>query len=313
MHVISRGRTIRGVLLALAGGVGWGFSGTCAEFMFDTYELDPIWLTASRMFVSGLIFVALALIFDRKRLIGAVTDKHSLTQLLLYGLFGIAFCQMTYHMAIMHTDSGTATVLEMVGLAIIMFYSCRLSHRLPRKREVTGLILALGGVLLIATHGDLTSLAMPVSGLVWGLLSALGLAAYNLLPTRMIGRWGSMVTIGVGLVIGGSVVCAIAQPWNELPSLTIDGGFLFGFSGLTLVGTVLSGWCYLQAISDIGPVKASLIAAIEPIAATVFSSTWLGTVFPPVDLVGFAMIITMVILVSSKSEEAEREGEMKAA
>ncbi len=303
MVVSGRARTVRGVLLALLGGVGWGFSGTCAEFMFESYSVDPIWLTSMRMFLSGIIFICIALVIDRQRLIGAVKDRQSLTRLLLYGLFGIAFCQITYHMAIMNTDSGTATVLEMLGLAIIMFYSCRLSHRLPRKREITGLVLALAGVFLIATHGDVTSLAMPVPGLVWGLLSAIGLAAYNLLPTRMIGKWGSMVTIGVGLLIGGFVVCCIEQPWTAFPSLTIDGGFIFGSLGLTLVGTVMAGWAYLQAISDIGPVKASLIAAVEPIAATVFSATWLHTVFPSIDLVGFALIIAMVILVSSKSDK----------
>ena len=240
MVVSGRARTVRGVLLALLGGVGWGFSGTCAEFMFESYSVDPIWLTSMRMFLSGIIFICIALVIDRQRLIGAVKDRQSLTRLLLYGLFGIAFCQITYHMAIMNTDSGTATVLEMLGLAIIMFYSCRLSHRLPRKREITGLVLALAGVFLIATHGDVTSLAMPVPGLVWGLLSAI---------------------------------------------------------------TVMAGWAYLQAISDIGPVKASLIAAVEPIAATVFSATWLHTVFPSIDLVGFALIIAMVILVSSKSDK----------
>lgn len=306
MALVGRARTVRGVLLALLGGIGWGFSGTCAEFMFETYAVDPIWLTSMRMFVSGIIFICIALVMDRARLFGAIKDRRSLTRLLLYGLFGIAFCQITYHMAIMHTDSGTATVLEMLGLAIIMFYSCRLSHRLPRKREITGLILALAGVFLIATHGDVTSLAMPVQGLIWGLLSAIGLAAYNLLPTRMIGQWGSMVTIGVGLLVGGFVVCCIEQPWNAFASLTVDGGFIFGAVGLTLVGTVISGWAYLQAISDIGPVKASLIAAVEPIAATVFSASWLHTVFPPIDLLGFALIIVMVILVSSKSDDAEK-------
>lgn len=307
MQVVDRKRTVRGVLLALGGGVAWGFSGTCAEFLFESYEVDPLWLTSTRMMFSGVVFIILTLIFDRVRLVSAFKNRHALAHLIVFGLLGVAFCQMTYLTAIMHTDSGTATVLEMLGLAVIMFYSCRLSHRLPRKREITGLVLALGGVFLIATHGDVTSLAMPVSGLVWGLLAAAGLAFYNLLPTRLIGRWGSMVTIGSGLLFGGFILCIFVQPWTEFSSLRIDGGFLFGFGGLTLIGTVLAGWAYLQAISDIGPVKASLIASVEPISATLFSSCWLGTYFPPVDLIGFALIVIMVLLVSSKSESADED------
>lgn len=301
--IVTRSRFVRGVFLALLGGVGWAFSGTCAEFLFETYGVRPDWLTSVRMVISGVLFLLIAFVIDRRRLVGAVKSKRAMVGFFMFGMFGIMFCQFTYFTAISYTDSGTATVLSMIGLAIIMLYNARVSHRMPRKREITGLVLTLVGVFLIATQGDVTRLAVPIPALAWGLASAVGQACYNLIPTRLIGRWGSIVTIGIGLLMGGLLMSVIVQPW--LSPMPMEAGFLLALSGCIVVGTLVAGWAYMQAISDIGPVKASLIAAVEPVAATVFTAVALGTYFPSVDLVGFACIIAMVLLVSSRSSSEE--------
>lgn len=301
--LVTRSRFVRGVFLALVGGIGWAFSGTCAEFLFEEYGIDPAWLTSVRMFISGICFIVMAFFIDRKHLLGALRSKRALLGFFIFGLFGQMFCQLTYLVAISYTDSGTATVLSMIGLALIMLYNARVSHRMPRKREMTGLALTLAGVFLIATQGDVTRLAMPLAGLIWGLASAVGLACYNLIPTRLIGRWGSIVTTGMGMLLGGGFMCIIEQPWTA--QVPLEPGLIIGIAATIVVGTLIAGWAYVQAISDIGPVKSSLIAAVEPVAATIFTAVWLGTYFPAIDLLGFAFIVIMVLLVSSKSSSKE--------
>ena len=139
----SRPHFARGVLFALIGGVSWAFSGTCAEFLFETQHLSPAWLTSVRCMISGVVFLILAAIIDRERFLEAAKNKRAWVAFAVNGLFGTVFCQFTYLTSISYTDSGTTTVLSMVGLALVMGYSCRASHRLPRKREVFGLILTL--------------------------------------------------------------------------------------------------------------------------------------------------------------------------
>ncbi len=303
----SRPHFVRGVLFALIGGVSWALSGTCAEFLFESQHLSPAWITSVRCLVAGIIFLLVALVFDRERLAQAARCKRAWASFAVNGLFGIVFCQFTYLTAISYTNSGTTTVLSMVGLALVMGYSCRASHRLPRKRELFGLLLTLVGVVLIATHGDVSRLAMPLPGLVWGLLSALGLAAYNILPIKLIGRYGSLVTMGASMLIAGVCMCFIEQPWTIPVDFNVE--VLSGLAAIIVVGTVVAAWVYMQAIADIGPVKASMIAAVEPVAATVFTVAFLGTRFEPVDLLGFACIIVMVLLVSSKPDDEQKLAE----
>ena len=303
----SRPHFARGVLFALIGGVSWAFSGTCAEFLFETQHLSPAWVTSVRCMISGVVFLILAAIIDRERFLEAAKNKRAWVAFAVNGLFGTVFCQFTYLTSISYTDSGTTTVLSMVGLALVMGYSCRASHRLPRKREVFGLVLTLVGVVLIATNGDISSLAMPLPGLVWGLLSAVGLAAYNIIPVKLIGRYGSLVTMGFSMFVAGVSMCFIEQPWTV--SVDVNTEVILGMAAIIVVGTVIAAWIYMQAIADIGAVKASMIAAVEPVAATIFTVTLLGTRFELVDLVGFACIVAMVLLVSSKPDDEQNLAE----
>ena len=257
--------------------------------------------------ISGVVFLILAAIIDRERFLEAAKNKRAWVAFAVNGLFGTVFCQFTYLTSISYTDSGTTTVLSMVGLALVMGYSCRASHRLPRKREVFGLILTLVGVVLIATNGDISSLAMPLPGLVWGLLSAVGLAAYNIIPVKLIGRYGSLVTMGFSMFVAGASMCFIEQPWTV--SVDLNTEVILGMAAIIVVGTVIAAWIYMQAIADIGAVKASMIAAVEPVAATIFTVTLLGTRFELVDLVGFACIVAMVLLVSSKPDDEQKLAE----
>ena len=47
-------KMITGVLATLAGGSFWGFSGTSASFLFDTYHVDTLWLMSIRQILAGL-------------------------------------------------------------------------------------------------------------------------------------------------------------------------------------------------------------------------------------------------------------------
>ena len=89
-------------------------------------------------------------------------------------------------------------------------------------------------------------------------------------------------------------MCFIEQPWTV--SVDVNTEVILGMAAIIVVGTVIAAWIYMQAIADIGAVKASMIAAVEPVAATIFTVTLLGTRFELVDLVGFACIVAWCCL-----------------
>ena len=176
LNSASTRKMITGVLATLVGGSFWGFSGTSASFLFDTYHVDTLWLMSVRQILAGLLFMAGVVTRDRERLIKLWTTPADRKQLLLFTAFGLLFNQFCYLSAVRLTNAGTATVLQCLQLVIIMGYACAIDRRMPRTREVIGIGLALGGTFLIATGGDPTSLNISPLGLAAGLMCAVSAA-----------------------------------------------------------------------------------------------------------------------------------------
>ena len=285
----------RGILCALIGGTCWGFSGTCASFLFDNYGLETPWLVCARQTVAGLLFLAYALIADRQRLIELFHHKRDLLSVLVFALGGLLFNQFAYLGAVNATNPGTATVLQCLQLVIIMGYSCVTARRAPRKRELAGLVLALFGTYLIATGGNPAELSIPFDGLVLGLGCALGGALLTILPVRVLPRYGTPIVTGMGMLIAGLTASAFVHPWSY--QVTLDPLGWGALAVFVVVGSFLAYLLYMQGVADLGSMRASLIGTVEPISATLTSALLLGVVFAPTDLVGFAAIIVMIFLV----------------
>ena len=79
-------------------------------------------------------------------------------------------------------------------------------------------------MLLIATQGEIDQLAIPPEGLGWGLVSAVALAFYTLMPVRVLKKWGAMLVTGLAMLFGGSAASAVVQPW-AVP-VQLSGGAL---------------------------------------------------------------------------------------
>ncbi|AGA69175.1 putative permease, DMT superfamily [Desulfitobacterium dichloroeliminans LMG P-21439] len=291
-------KAIRGVLFTLIGGISWGFSGACGQYLFSVKGINPHWVTAVRMFTAGLIIFCFVLFKYKEKMVGLFSNKKDRWTLIGFSIFGLIFCQYTYLLAISYTNAGTATVLQYLGPLLIMVFVCGIDRRLPTKIEGIAIVLAVTGTFLLTTHGSLSNLVISSQGLFWGLMSALGLMLYTIIPGRIISRWGSIVVTSCGMLMGGLILLVLVRPWR-IP-VSLDWQVFLGMLAIIVIGTVVSFTLYLQGVSDIGPVKASMIACVEPVAATLFSAFWLNTPFVGADILGFAFIITTVILLTSK-------------
>lgn len=292
-------KTTRGVILTLIGGSCWGFSGTCAKFLMDTYAIDPIWMVCVRQLCASILFfIFAATTSDNRKRLGELIETKVDGGRGVFVLVATALCMMAnsccYLVSINLTNSATATVLQTLGLVFLMVYACAIARRAPRKRELLGLILALAGTFLLATGGDPTKLSMPLNGLIWGIDTGVSYAFYTAVPAGALKRWGSPVVNAFAFAISGIILACFVHPWENPPALDAMG--IVWFAIIVLVGTFLAFALYLQGVKDLGPLRASILGTSEPIAATVFSVLWLGTAFTPADIIGFALIIIMVYL-----------------
>lgn len=186
-----------------------------------------------------------------------------------------------------------------------MIVSCFLSRKLPGKKETFAIGMALLGTYLLATHGDIHNMYLTPKGLFWGLATAVALACYTMLPVKIIAKHGSISVTGFGMLVGGIVLFILTKAWNA--PMIEDPRCVLAFLGIIIFGTVIPFTLYLKGVHLCGAVKASMLASIEPVSATVIMVLWLKSPFMLIDLIGFMCIFVTIFLLTKKDEKTAEQ------
>lgn len=292
----EKNRNITGMVYAILGGILWGVSGACGQFLFQNKEVTARWLVPVRLFTAGFFLLCYFMIRDRKKAVSVWKNRKDAGDIVIYGLAGLMFCQFSYFQTIEWSNAGTATVIQYLGPALIVVYVCISTRRKPEWKEVISVILALSGFFLIATHGTPGTLVLSSRALIMGLLSAVSVVIYTVQPGRLLKRFDAPLILAWGMLAGGVALSAVFQPWRHMP--VIDGETVRMLVYIILFGTMISFSLYLQSVKLIGSVKASLFACVEPVSATVLAAVWMKVSFAPIDLLGFVMIIATIFILA---------------
>ena len=171
------------------------------------------------------------------------------------------------------------------------------SRRRPKGYELAALLLALGGTFILATHGNPGSMALSPEALWWGIGSAAMMAVYNLLPGKLMKKYGTFCVIGWGMLVGGTFLSAFTRPWHVEGQWDLRG--VGAIAVVIVVGTVLSFSFYMEGVRLIGAPRASLLASVEPVTATIASALFMHVVFVSMDVAGIFCILAAVLLLSA--------------
>lgn len=297
-------KTMKGTLMTLIAGIAWGLSGVSGQYLM-VHGFSAIELTNLRLLFSGIVLILLSYVADKEKFLAFVKDKSSYLPLLIFAFLGLLLTQLTYLEAIAETNAGTATVLQYLCPVGILAYTCTMDKVAPTLAEVFSMLLAIGGTFLIATHGQLNQLAINPKGLAWGVVSAFAYALYIILPLNLIQKWGSMLVIGVGMTIPGILMLPFSGLLSSSGNYRLDTWM--ALFGLVVIGTIFAYTVFLKGTTLIGPVKGSLLAAIEPISAVFFAFAIMNEHFFAIDFIGMAMILFAVLLISLKDLMIQKE------
>ncbi|HWL25827.1 MAG TPA: EamA family transporter [Ureibacillus sp.] len=291
----------KGILLVLTAAMFWGVSGTVSQYLFQTLHISTEWLTTVRLLSAGLLLIIMAYKKEGKRVFDIWRQKADVFAVIIFGVCGMIGAQYTYLAAITHSNAATATILQYLGPVLVTSYYILISKRFPTIKEITAVIVALLGTFLLVTHGNIESLAISAEGLFWGLLSALGLAIYTIQPINLLKRWGSLIVVGWGMIVGGLVFTFIHPPWKFEGEWYFSTNFAFLF--VVVCGTVIAFYCYLQSLKYLSASETSLLACAEPLSAVLTTVIFLGVSFGWIDWIGSICILATIFILSIKKKE----------
>ena len=294
-----------GMLSTFVGGTLWGINGVMGNYLFLNKNVITPWLIPYRLILAGFLLLGYLYYKKGSKIFDILKNPKDLVQIVLFGFIGMLGTQYTYFSAIQFSNAAIATVLTYFGPTLVLIYMCLREKRKPLKYEIVSICLSSFGVFLLATHGDITSLQISFKALVWGILSALSVVFYTVQPESLLKKYGASIVVAWGMMIGGIFIAFVAKPWNI--SVTFDFITFLVLMLIIVFGTIIAFILYLTGVNIIGPTKASIIACIEPVAATICAILFLGVTFDFLDVIGFLCIISTIFIVAYFDKKTKKK------
>ncbi|MDM1353839.1 EamA family transporter [Myroides marinus] len=274
----------------------WGVSGAFAQFLFREKEFNAEWLVTVRLLISGVLMLLFGILQKNPDVVGIWKDKKYAIQLVLFSLLGMLTVQYTYFVTILHSNAATATVIQYTGPVFIAIYLALRLKKWPKPIEFLAIGMAMLGTFLLVTHGDIHTLNITPTALVWGIASAIALAVYTLMPVHLLDRYSPIAIIGWSMLIAG-IAMSIIHPPHKLEGIW-DRDTYLAVLFIIFLGTLIPFYIFLMAIKNIGPQRASLLACAEPLSATLIAVVYFGVNFETMDYLGSLCIIATIFLLT---------------
>ena len=290
-------------MIALTATVLWSSTGILISYLSKTYSLPSLVLAFWRdLFVSFGMVVGL-LVISRSRF---QLDRKHWGFMVMYGLTLAIFNSM-WTFSVQYNGAAVATVMAFSSPAMTAILSRIVFKEQFSRVKILSIMLSLGGIFLVSGAYDPSAWNLNPLGIIFGLISGLMFAIYNLEGKHAsdtdIDSWTALLysfafatvfllffNLGNDLFITGKAPFA---DMNWLGNSVSGWGLLF-FLG---VAPTLGGFgLYTLSIRYLSPTTSNLIATLEPAFTAIWAYFLLNEILTSPQLIGGMLVLTGVIL-----------------
>lgn len=295
-------RTGVGYAMVAASALLFAVNGSVSKLALETSGMGTLrWteLRSTGAFV-GLLVGILLVAPHRLRV-----DWREARSLIAYGIVGFAAVQWLYFVAIFRLPIGIGLLLEFTAPVLVALWARFVWRERVRDRVWGALALVLIGLVLVARAWS--GVTLDELGVAAGLAASVALAIYYLAGERLVVRRDpySLVCLAIG---AAAAFWAIVQPWWSFPFPALaDTVTLPGSLGLTapvwtlavwtiVLGTIAPFVLSIGALQHLPATTVTVVATLEPVAASVVAWVWLGETLVAVQIVGGLIVLAGIFL-----------------
>lgn len=293
----------RGYIIALTATLLWSFTGIIISYLNRAYALPSFVLAFWRdLFVSFGMAVGL-LVFNRPRF---YLDCAHWGFMAAYG-FVLAVFNSMWTFSVQYNGAAVATVLAFSSPAMTAVLSRIVFKEKFSRIKIVSILLSIGGVVFVSGAYDLSAWNLNPLGIIFGLLTGLLFAVYNLqgksASDKAIDSWTALLySFSWAMVfllffnLGNDLFITGKAPFADMMWLgdSIAGWGILFFLG---VAPTLGGFgLYTLSIRYLSPTTANLIATLEPAFTAIWAYFLLSEILTGIQLLGGLLVLTGVIL-----------------
>ncbi|HET9167938.1 MAG TPA: EamA family transporter [Actinospica sp.] len=283
-----RGGYRLGVLAVVAAAALWGLGGVLADGLFRR-GVQPLDLVSVRTYLTalGLGFIVAARRRRRGRVHGPAARGAPFT-VLGFGI-SIGVANAALFVSIKLLPVAAAMVLQSLAPVLVVGFESVRDRVRPSVIVLGGLAVALPGVALVAGSAGPNGSRLDPLGVLAGLATALGVAAFAL--------FGHSVTRTRGAIEANALAFAVSaagwliyELWHGLPGALLHASVLPAVLGVSVLGTLLPFVLFAWGSGRTGAACGALTICLEPAFGAVLAWIWLGQSLGAAQILGAVLV-----------------------
>jgi drug/metabolite transporter (DMT)-like permease len=298
-------RTRLGYAMVATAATLFAINGSVSKVVLDS-GLSSLELAQIRATCAALGLLAFLLAFSRASL---RVGRRELAFLAAFGIVGVALVQWLYFVAIHNLPVGVALLIEFTAPLFVALFARFVYKEHVRRRIWVSVALCLTGLALVVELWS--GVAFSTVGVTAAFGGALALTAYLLMAERE-RRHRDAASLSFYGFLFAALLWAVVQPlwrfpWGVLNDRVSLQGNLSQYTApvwvlvtfIVLIGTMITFSLLTGSLKHISATRASIVATLEPVVATVIAWAWLGETFGATQLVGGAVVIAGILVAQS--------------
>lgn len=286
-------------ILIFIAGVLWGSMGLFVRAL-NASGLASMEIVGLRAAVTAVALFLFLLVFDRKLLRIRWKD---LWCFLGTGICSIVFFNYCYFRAITMTSLSVAAILLYTAPAIVMALSYFLFREKLTKRKLFSLAMTFAGCVLVT--GILTeSGSISAGGILVGLGAGLGYALYSIFSRYALAKGYASLTITFYTFLIAAVASCFLADMGKVARVAADsaGSFFFCLA-FGVLCTVVPYLTYTLGLQYVENGKASIIASVEPVTATLLGVLFFHEKLTVTGALGVALVLAALAVCKDAGTE----------
>ena len=297
----------KGIIIAAIASVMWGISGTVLQFISQNQNIPESWFLSARTLGAGTVLLIISLIVYRGKTFHVFKSWKNIGWLFAYATLGLMANLYTFYRSIQFGGNASATtILQYLSPLFIVLGTIIFKRQMPYKSDIIAFAIALIGVFLSLTKGDISELSISTSSLLWGLGSGLTAAFYVVLPRNIVKDPDNppLVVLGWGTLIAG-VFFNLHQPvWVNTPPITPT--LVASMSTVVLLGTIIPFGLLLYATHYAPSDVISIMDAVQPITTSILSVICFSMAMNWIEVLGIFLVIIGVYILQKGRKNIEK-------
>lgn len=324
-----------GTLLAIVGVVCFSLRPGFIKLAY-AYVTDPITLIALRMLFSLPFFIAAAIWVrrDQKRApesrVGRDPkgdEKHEERRALAQnapisrrdawavfwlGFVGYYFSSFVDFLGLQYVSAGIGRLILFLYPTLVVLLSALFLRKPPQAREIVALVLSYAGIALVLSNmleapGKGDDHFLLGAGLVFA--GAIGYAIYLVASSQVIRRVGPMRFTAYAMTVASAFCIVQFLLLRPFSALVLPAEVYYLALTIALLSTVLPSFLTAEALKRVGANQVALVGGLGPVTTILFGYLGLDEKMTPLQMLGAALVLAGVMLVTLKSAKPQIQGQ----